>query len=110
MNKKKNPDLVRNIHYLIRLNKPENESLHNLLKQASSMKAMPFIREMITNGVVMVPLKREEKISVERLLSTMIEYRTNFKRLSSLIRAHDPSLNYQIEELVKSMQKVIEKL
>jgi len=110
MNKKKNPDLVRNIHYLIRLNKPENESFHNLLKQASNMKPMPFIREMLTKGVVLVPIKREEKISVERLLTTMMEYRTNFKRLSSLIKAHDPSLNYQIEELVRSMQKVIERL
>jgi len=71
---------------------------------------MPFIREMLTKGVVLVPLKREEKISVERLLTTMMEYRTNFKRLSSLIKAHDPSLNYQIEELVRSMQKVIDRL
>jgi|GEM_PF-4195471 len=110
MNKKKNPDLVRNIHYLIRLNKPENESFHNLLKQAGGKKPMPFIREMLTKGVVLVPLKREEKISVERLLTTMMEYRTNFKRLSSLIKAHDPSLNYQIEELVRSMQKVIDRL
>jgi len=74
------------------------------------MKPMPFIREMLTKGVVLVPIKREEKISVERLLTTMMEYRTNFKRLSSLIKAHDPSLNYQIEELVRSMQKVIERL
>ncbi len=110
MNKKKNPDLVRNIHYLIRLNKPENESFHNLLKQAGNMKPMPFIREMMTNGVVTAPLKREQKVSTERLLNTMIEYRGNFRRLSSLIKAHDPSLNYEIEELVKSMQKVIDKL
>ena len=107
MNKKNNPDLVRKIHYLVRLNKAENELFHKLLRQAGTVKPIDFIREMITGGVVISRQKKEEKILTERVLTTMIEYRTNFKHIKGLIESRDPSLSYEIEKLVKSMQKFI---
>lgn len=108
MNKKKNPDLVRNINYLVRLNKVENDLFLNRLKEANDMKPISFLRELIKKTIIIAPLKKEELVANERLLSILIEYRNNFKRLSNLIKAHDPSLNFQIELLVKAMQKKID--
>ncbi|SRR5260221_14390540 len=110
MNKKKNPDLVRNIPYLLRLNKPENDLFIQRLKDANGMKPIAFLRQMIKTCTITSPLKYEEIVSIEKLLEVLIEYRTSFKRLSNLIKAHDPGLNHQVEILVKSIQKEIDRL
>lgn len=74
------------------------------------MKPIAFLRELIKKTIVIAPMKKEELVANERLLSILIEYRNNFKRLSNLIKAHDPSLNFHIEELTKSIQKVIDRI
>lgn len=109
MNKKKNPDLVRSINYTVRLNKPENESFKKLLKDANDTRPQKFIREMLTKGLVIQPAKKEDRVMTDNLLRALNEHRTVFRRLSNLIKAHDPSLNYHIEQLVLSIQKVIDK-
>ncbi|MBS1681671.1 MAG: hypothetical protein JST48_08160 [Bacteroidetes bacterium] len=110
VNKKKNPDLVRNINYTVRFNKVENELFRRLLKDSNNYSQQKFIREMLTKGIVIQSAKKENRIIADKLLATLSEYRTVFRRLSSLIKAHDPSLNYHIEQLVLSIQKVIEKV
>lgn len=110
MNKKKNPDLIRNINYTVRLNKLENELFRKLLKDANSSKPQTFIRSMLTKGIVIEAVKKEDRIIADKLLGTLNEYRTVFRRLSNLIKAHDPSLNYHIEQLVVSIQKVIDRV
>lgn len=80
---------------------------HELLKIANNPKPQSFIREMMTKGIVMQYIKKEDRIISDKLLGTLNEYRTVFKRLSNLIKNHDPSLNFQIEQLVMSMQKII---
>lgn len=109
MNKKKNPDLVRCINYTVRLNKIESDLFKKLLKDANNPRPQIFIREMLTKGFVIQPSKKEDRVMADNLLRALNEYRTVFRRLSNLIKAHDPSLNYQIEQLVISIQKVIDK-
>ncbi len=109
MNKKKNPDLVRSINYTVRLNKPENESFKKLLKEANDTRPQKFIREMLTKGFVIQPAKKEDRVMIDSLLRALNENRSVFRRLSNLIKGHDPSLNYHIEQLVFSIQKVIDK-
>jgi len=108
MNKKKNPDLVRTIAYLIRLNKAENEMFQKRLIEAFDMKPIEFVRDLMIKGKVVVPPKKEELVSNEKLISILIEYRTNFNRLSNLIKFHDPALNHEIAHLVKSIQNLID--
>lgn len=110
MNKKKSPDLVRNIHYLVRLNKIENDFFLCRLKETNGMRPIDFLRKLIKETIIIAPLKKEDIVINEKLLSVLIEYKNNFKRLSNLIRAHDPSLNFQIEVLVKSIQKTIDRI
>ena len=103
--------MVRNIHYLVRLNKIENDLFVNRrLKEANGIKPIDFLRKLIKETIIIAPLKKEELVVNEGLLSVLIEYKNNFKHVSNLIKAHDPSLNFQIEVLVKSIQKVINKI
>lgn len=110
MNKKKNPDLVRNIHYLLRLNKIENDVFVGRVKMANGMKAIDFLRKLSQETLIISPPKKEEIVFKENLLSVLIEYRNNFKRLSNLIKAHDPLLNDEIEALVRCIQRMIDEL
>jgi hypothetical protein len=92
----------------VRLSKIENDFFIGRLKEANDMKPISFLRELIKKTIIIAPLKKEELVANERLLSILIEYRNNFRRLSNLIKAHDPSLNFQIEVFVKSIQKKID--
>lgn len=102
--------MVRNIHYLLRLNKIENDVFVGRVKMANGMKPIDFLRKLSQETIVIAPLKKEELILDEKLLSVLIEYRNNFKRLSNLIKAHDPSLNQEIELLVRSIQRIMDKV
>ena len=110
MNKKKNPDLVRNIHYLIRLNKVEDKLFKERLVIANNLKSTEFIRQMITLGYVQAPISRLDKIASRELLIMMMEYRTNFRRIASLIRNSDARLAAEVEETAKAIQVIIDRI
>lgn len=110
MNKQKNPDLVRRYQYTVRLNKIERQSFMENLAKANGMKESNFTRMMITTGFVQAPPLKSDRLEIRECLRVLIEYRTNFNRISSLIRAHDPSLNIEVQTLVKSLQNLIDRL
>ena len=110
MNKLKNSDLVRKYQYTVRLNKPERDQFLINLSKANGMKESNFTRMMLTQGYVQAPILKKDKLEVREFLKLLIEYRTNFNRIASLIRAYDPSLNNEIQTLVSSMQKIIGRL
>jgi hypothetical protein len=110
MNKKKNPDLVRKYQYTVWLNKPERDQFLVNLNKANGMKESDFMRQMITRGYVQAPIRKSEKIEQRELIKLLIEYRTNFNRISNLIREHDPSLNSEVQMLVRCIQNLINSL
>ncbi len=110
MNKKKKPDLVRIYQYTVWLNKPERDEFLANWNKANGMKESDFMRQMITRGYVQAPIRKSEKIEARELIKLLIEYRTNFNRISNLIRGHDPSLNSEVQTLVKSLQNLINNL
>lgn len=110
MNKKKDPNEVRNIHYLVRLNKVEHGHFLKRLAEANGMKSTDFIRKMICHGYVQAPIKKEELFEARQLLRLLIDYRTNFHRISNLIKYKDPALHQMVESTAKSIQKIIDKI
>jgi hypothetical protein len=110
MNKKKDPSLVRNIHYLLRLNRIENDVFLSRVKEANGVKPIDFLRSLAQETIIIAPMKRDDLVLNEKLLSVLLEYKNSFRRLSNLIKAHDPGLNTEIESLVRSIQKVIDKI
>lgn len=109
MNKKRNPEDVRNINQTFRLNRKENELLVKKANEAG-MKLSDFLRKLVMDSIVIETVPRRVLEVNEKFLSVMLEFRNHFKRLSNLIKMHDPSLNFQIEVLVKSIQRVINNL
>lgn len=109
MNKKANPRDVRNINQTFRLNKKESELLLKKAKDAE-MKLSDFLRKLVMDSIVIETVPKKVLEVNEKFLAVMLEYRNNFRRLSSLIKAHDPSLNFEIEVLVRSIQNVINQL
>lgn len=109
MNKKKNPEEVRKYQYTVWLNKPEKEKFLGLVEQ-SSKRESDFIRQMITRGFVNAQPKKEDSKNVLELLKILIEYRTNFRRISNLIKNTDPSLTSEVEKTVRDLQHIIDSL
>lgn len=107
MNKKKNPDLVRNKQYTVWLNKSENQQFQEQLKKANDMAPADFMRSMMCQGMVQAPVKKSERLEARELLRLLIEYRTNFNRISNLMQARNPQLDSLVESTAKEIQRVI---
>ncbi len=110
MNRKSNPDLVRNINYMVRLNKPEDEAFHSLLNLANEENPQRFIREMITDGIVHSRISHKQYTVYEDVLSILIEYRTNFKRLNELIKNEDSDLQIKLKEIIHQISAALVRL
>lgn len=108
MNKKKDPNEVRNIHHLVRLNKAEQDLFEANLSKANGMKATDFIRKMICYGYVQAPIRKEELFEARQLHRLLIEYKTNFHRLSNFIKYKDPGLYQLMGSTAKQIQKIID--
>jgi hypothetical protein len=108
MNKKRDPSEVRNIHYLVRLNKNEQGRFLKRLEEANGMKPSDFIRAMICNGYVQAPIKRSERFEARELLRLLLEYKSNFRRISNLIKYKEPALHQLVQSTAKNIQKVID--
>ena len=110
MNRKKDPDQVRKIHYLIRLNKYENKEFQENLIKANGLKPSDFIRQFMTKGYVQAPIHRENKIDARQLLKLLIQFRTNFRRISNFMKYKDPELASEAKETAATIQKVLERI
>ena len=109
MNKKQNPDDVRSISHNVRVSKKENAVILAKAKEAC-LRPVEFLRKIALESIIVPIIQKSALIINEKLLAMLLEYRGNFKRLSNLIKAHDPSLNAEIEKLVRSMQNLIDKM
>ena len=101
---------MRNIHYLLRLNKYEDDVFLSRVKEANGVKPINFLRRLSQETIIIAHMKKNEIVLNEKLLYVLLEYKNSFRRLGNLIKAHDPSLNAEIERLVGSMQKVIDRI
>lgn len=110
MNKKNNPDLVRKHQYTVWLNKLERDQFLSNLEKANGVKESDFMRQMITQGYVQAPVHKADKIEARELLKMLLEYRTNFNRISNYIKNKSPELNSVVEATAKSIQRIIERL
>lgn len=109
--KRRKPNaLVREIQYTVWINQEENQKFQSILTLAGNMKPKDYLRQMITQGYVQAIPTRSNTVDVERLFELLIEYKTNFNRLSNLIKNKDSVLTLEIEILVKSIQKVMDRI
>jgi len=110
MNKKKNPDDVRDYQVTTWLNKKERLQLESNLAKTNGMRQGDFMREQITRGYVHAYREKSNLSEYKKLIETLLLYRSHFSRLSNLIRSHDTNLHSEIRALVTKISSVIEKV
>jgi hypothetical protein len=102
--------LVRNIHYLVRLNTYEDKAFQENLARANGLKPPDFIRQFMTKGYVQAPVQKSDKVNERLLLKLLIEFRTNFKRISNFMKYKDPQLAQEAISVSNAIQKIIERI
>ena len=110
MNKKKDRGLVRNIHYLVRLNLYENEIFKENLAKGNGLKATDFIRQFMMKGYVQAPIQKSEKIEARSLMKLLIGYSTNFIRIANFMKYKDSQLAQEVKKTADSIQKIIDRI
>ncbi|MEO8416908.1 MAG: hypothetical protein ABI472_24810 [Ginsengibacter sp.] len=109
MNKKKNPGDVLSKRTTIRYTASEYQKVKEKANGAG-VSFSDFCRQITIEGFVhAIPLAHD--INEIRLFKNLlIEYRTNFSRISNLIKTSDPGLHLEVSLLKDSIQTVIKKI
>ncbi len=109
MNKKKNPGDVLSKRTTVRYTLSEYQKVKEKANGAG-VSFSEFCRQITIEGFVQaIPLAHD--INEIRLFKNLlIEYRTNFSRISNMIKTSDPVLNNEITQVKNSIQAVIEKI
>lgn len=110
MNKKKDPQEVRNIHYLVRVNRYEDNAFKANLIKANGLKPADFIRQFMTKGYVQAPIQKSDKVDARVLLKLLIQFRTNFRRISNFMKYKDSELAHEASVTAKAIQKIIDRI
>ena len=108
MNKKDSNEIVGK-NKTIRFTKNEAE----LVKQKSNNAGMSFsayCREMAVNGYVQAVRNAYDMNEIRTFKNLLLEYKTNFSRISNLIKERNPLLNEEITKLKNSIQKIIDNI
>jgi hypothetical protein len=109
MNKKQHPVEVLNTRTTVRYKSSEYQKVKEKAKEAG-VSFSEFCRQSTIEGFVhAIPLAHD--INEIRLFKNLLlEYRTNFSRISNIIKTSDPVLNNEITQVKNSIQAVIEKI
>jgi hypothetical protein len=110
MNKKKDTNVVRNIDYRVRLNKYESIAFQENLVKANGLKPSDFVRQLMTKGYVQAPIQKSDKVDARLLLKLLIEFRTNFKRISNFMKYKDPQLAQEVRNVAMTIQQIINRV
>jgi hypothetical protein len=109
MNKKKNRIDVLNKRTTVRYKSSEYQKVKEKAKEAG-VSFSEYCRQISIEGFVQaIPLAHN--INEIRLFKNLlIEYRTNFSRISNMIKTSDPVLNNEITQVKNSIQTDIDKI
>ena len=109
MNKKKNPGDALNKRTTVRYKSSEYQKVKEKAKEAG-VSFSEFCRQITIEGFVQaIPLPHDTN-EIRLFKNLLIEYRTNFSRISNMIKTSDPVLNNEITKVKNSIQAVIEKI
>ncbi|MCA6455404.1 MAG: hypothetical protein IM584_04645 [Chitinophagaceae bacterium] len=109
MNKKDDPSQVLTKRATIRYTESEYKMVKD--KAADSGKSFSdYCREVTIKGYVQAVRKSQELNEIREFRSILIQYKSNFSRISNLILNKDPRLNSEILKLKDSLQLLIENI
>jgi predicted DNA binding CopG/RHH family protein len=106
---KKNIDEIISENKTIRFTKSEVE----LIKQKSENAGMSFsayCREIAVNGYVQAVRNVYDMNEIRLFKNLLLEYKTNFSRISNRMKVSDPYLNEEVKQTRDSIQQIIDKI
>jgi hypothetical protein len=109
MNKKENENDILSVRTTIRFKAAEYKLVKERAEKAGISFAN-FCREMTTKGYVQAVQTTYNLNELRELKSLLIEYRTNFSRISNFIKMKDPALNVEVLNLKEEIQTIIDKV
>ncbi|MEP7277413.1 MAG: hypothetical protein ABI813_02110 [Bacteroidota bacterium] len=109
MNKKENLGDVLSKRTTVRYTNDENQTVKNKADDAG-LSFSDFCRQMTIEGYVQAVPKTHDLNEIRLFKNVLIEYRTNFSRISNLIKVADPGLHLEISRLKDSLTLIIEKI
>ena len=75
----------------------------------AGVKPATYCREMSLSGIVMERPRSVDLNEVRLLRQTLLEYKTNFARISNLISASSPSLFMEVRQTILLVQATLKK-
>jgi hypothetical protein len=109
MNKKKNPDNVLSKRTTVRYTDKEFNAVKKKAEN-TGVSFSDFCRQMTIEGYVQAIHLPHDLNEIRLFKNLLIEYRTNFSRMSNLIKASDPGLHLEISRLKDAIQIIVEKI
>jgi hypothetical protein len=109
MNKKKDQSEVLAKRSTIRYTAKEYEIVRQRANDAE-VSFSEFCRQMTIKGYVQAVHSNQVLSEIMELKSLLINYKTNFSRISNLIKEKDPNLNNEVKQLRDSLQILIDKI
>ena len=109
MNKKKNLGDILTKRTTVRYKSSEYQTVKTKASEAG-LSFSDFCRQMTLEGYVQAVHTPHNINEIRVFKVLLIEYRTNFARISNMIKYSDPAIHSEITELKNSIQTVIEKI
>ena len=106
---KKNVDEVVSENKTVRFTKNEVETIKQKSKNVG-MSFSAYCRQIAVKGYVQAVKNPYDMNEIRLFKNLLLEYKTNFSRLSNLIKEHNPLLDREIIKLKDSIQSIIEKI
>lgn len=107
---KRPPQTIKSINLSTHVSPKEYEDYQKLLAKAGNIRGTDFRRIMLTKGHVQARPSRTDIEQLRELRRLLIEYKTNFNRISNLIKFQQPDLVNEIKLLVNVLTDRIMKL
>ena len=105
---KTNKEDIKKKHVTVKFSKAEHEKLKERATRAGTRPAT-YCREISLTGFIMQRPNPVDLNEIRLLRQTLMEYRTNFARISNLIATSSPSLFIEIRQTILLIQSTLQK-
>lgn len=109
MNKKVNQLEVRNKRITFRITQSEFKTISGKATEIES-KIAEYCRSICINGYIQKPILQYDLNALREFKIVLLEYKTNFSRISNFIKERNPQLDDEIMKIKISLQALIEKI
>lgn len=109
MNKKQNPQEVLSKNLTIRYTEDEYVLLKEKTKSVNTSLS-EYCRRMSLEGYIQAAQPIADLNEIRAFKNILLEYRTNFNRISNKMKASDPYLNEDVKNVVEQIQYVLNRL